>query len=77
MNRHDPKKSWITNRIRRHIASRDRHYQLEIKTKSNEDYEKYKKKTNEVNMEIKKAKRNEVQTKIDHNNSEIFRYVKK
>ena len=29
-------------------------------------------------MEIKKAKRNEAQTKIDHNNSkEHFRYVKK
>ena len=78
MKRHEPKKSWITNRIKRHIANRDKHYQLWIKTKSNEDYEKYKKKRNEVKMEIKKAKRNEVQTEIDQNNSrELFRYVKK
>ena len=48
------------------------------KTKSSKDYEKYKKKRNEVNLEIKKAKRNEVQTKLDHNISkELFRYVKK
>ena len=35
-------------------------------------------KRNEVNMEITNAKRNEVQSRIDHNNSrELFRYIKK
>ena len=76
--RREPKKSWITNRVKRHIANRDKLYQLWMKIKSNKDYEKYKKKRNEVNMEIKKAKRNEVQTKLDHKNSkELFSYVKK
>ena len=78
MKRHEPKKSWITNRIKRHIANRDKHYHLWLKTKSSVDYEKYRKKRNEVNMEIKNAKWNEVQCRIDHNNSrELFRYIKK
>ena len=42
--RHEPKKSWITNRIKRHIANRDKHYHLWLKTKSSVDYEKYRKK---------------------------------
>ena len=75
--RHGPKKSWITNRIKRHIATRVKHYHLWLK-KSSVDCEKYRKKRNEVNMEIKNAKRNEVQSRIDHNNSrELFRYIKK
>ena len=49
----DPKKFWITNRIRRHIAIKDKLYQLWIKTKSKDLYEKCKKKPNEVKMEIK------------------------
>ena len=78
MKKREPKKSWITNRIKRHIANRDKLYQFWIKTKSSNDYEKCKKKRNEVNMEIKKGKQNEVQTKLDHNNSnELFKYVKK
>ena len=72
MKRHEPK-----NHISRHIANRDKHYQLWIKTKSNEDFEKYEKKRIEVNLEIKKTKRNGVQTKIDHNISkQLFRYEK-
>ena len=43
MKRCDPEKSWITNRIKTHIADRDKLYQIWIKSKSNEDYEKYKK----------------------------------
>ena len=41
--RFEPRKAWVKNRIKRHTANRDKHYQLWIKTKSNEDYEKYKK----------------------------------
>ena len=26
--RHEPKKPWITNRIKRHIANRDKHHQF-------------------------------------------------
>ena len=78
MKRHESKKSWITNRTKKYIANRDKHYQLSIKTKPNEGYEKYTKKRSEVNMEITKAKRNEGQTKIDHNNSKEFSiFVKK
>ena len=71
-------KTWITNRIKRHIANRDKLYQLWIKTKSEHDYETYKKKRNEVNMEIKIAKRNEVQNKVKQNNpKELYRHIKK
>ena len=76
--RREPKKSWITNRIKRHIANKDELYQLWIKTKSNKYYAKYKKKRNEVNMKIKEAKRNEIQIELDHNISEErFRYVQR
>ena len=37
------RKTWITNRINRHIASKDKLYQLWIKAKAEHDYEKYKK----------------------------------
>ena len=66
--RHEPKKSWIPNRIKRHIANTETDINTlsyGSKQKSNENYEKYKKKRNEVNVEITKAKRNEVQTKFD------------
>ena len=42
--RHEPKKSWITKCFKRHIANRDKHYHLWLKTKSSVDYEKYRKK---------------------------------
>ena len=72
------KETWITNRIKRQIATRDKLYQLWIKTKTELDHEKYKKKRNEVNMEIKIAKRNEVQNKIEQNNpKELYRHFKK
>ena len=77
LKRREPKKTWITNRIKRHIAIKDKLYQLWLKTKSEEHYEKYKKKRNEVNMEIKIAKRNDVQFKIDRSSpKESFRYIK-
>ena len=77
LKRREPKKSWIANRIRRHIAIKDKLYQLWLKTKSEEHYEKYKKKRHEVNMEIKIAKRNDVQFKIDRSSpKEFFRYIK-
>ena len=77
LKRREPKISWITNRIKRHIAIKDKLYQLLLKTKSEEHYEKYKKKRNEVNMEIKIAKRNDVQFKIDRSSpKEFFRYIK-
>ena len=53
--------------MKRHIANRDKLYQLWIKTKAEHDYKKYKKKRKEVNMEIKVAKRNEVQNKLKQN----------
>ena len=58
-----PEKTWITNRIKRHISVRDKLYQTWIKTKSDEAHEKYRRKRNEVNMEIKMAKRKHVQQK--------------
>ena len=42
LKRRELNKSWITNRIRRHIAIEDKLYQLWLKTKSEEHYEKYK-----------------------------------
>ena len=38
--RREPKKCWITNRIKRHIASRDKLYHLWMRTNSSEGYEK-------------------------------------
>ena len=78
MKRRAPKQLWITNRIKRQIAIRDKLYQVWIKTKTTEDHQKYKKKRNQVNMEIKLAKRNEVQSKIEQNKpKELFRYIAK
>ena len=73
-------KTWITNRIQRQIASRDKLYQLQlwIKTITKHDSENYKKKRNEVNMEIKIAKRNEVQNKGKRTiPKELRRHIKK
>ena len=76
MKRRAPKKLWITNRIKRHIAIRDKLYQVWIKTKTMEDHEKSKRKRNQVNMEIKLAKRKEVQSKIEQDKpKELFRYI--
>ena len=77
LKRPEPKKFWITNRIKRHIAIKNKLYQLWLKTKSEEHYEKYKKKRNGVNMEIKIAKQNDVQSKIDRSSpKEFFKYIK-
>ena len=77
LKRREPKKSWITNRIKIHIAMKEKLYQMWLKTKSEEHYETYKKKRNEVNMEMKIAKRNDVQSKIDRNSPREFsRYIK-
>ena len=76
--RRDPNKSWITNRIKRHIVIRDKIYQLWIRTKSPEVFHRYKVKRNEVNKEIRAAKRNDVQSKVDRNNpKELFKYIKR
>ena len=77
LKRREPKKAWITNRIRRHIAIKDKLNQLWLETKSEEHYEKYKNKRNEVNMERKIAKQNDVLSKIDRSSpKEFFRYIK-
>ena len=77
LKRRKPKKSWVTNRIKRHIAIKDKLCQFWLKTKSGEQYEKYKKKGNAVDTEIKIAKRNDVQSNIDRNSpKEFFRYIK-
>ena len=71
-------KTWITNRMKRHIANRDKLYQLWIKTKAEHDYKKYKKKRKELNMENKIAKQNAVQNKIKQNDpKELYRQNKK
>ena len=76
--RRDANKLWITNRIKRHIVIRDKIYQLWIRTKSPEIFNKYKEKRNEINKEIRAAKRNEVQNKVDQNNpKELYRYIKR
>ena len=71
-------KTWITNRMKRHIANTDKLYQLWIKTKAEHDYKKYKKKRKELNMENKIAKQNAVQNKIKQNDpKELYRQNKK
>ena len=78
MKRRDPNKSWITNRIKRHIVIRDKIYQLWIRTKSPEVFDRYKVKRNEVNKKIRAAKRNDIQNKVDRNNpKELFKYIKR
>ena len=76
--RREPNKSWITNRFKRHIVIRDKIYQLWIRTKSLEVFNRYKVKRNEVNKERRAAKRNDVQNKVDRNNQqELFKYIKR
>ena len=56
-------KTWITNRIKRHIKIRGKFFQLWLKSKSETTYLNYKNIRNEINMEIKLAKRRDVQNK--------------
>ena len=57
---------------------RDKFYQLWIKTKSPEVFDRYKVKRNEVNKEINAAKRNDVQNKVDRDiQKELFKSKKK
>ena len=65
----DPKKffsrkTWITNRIKRHKKTRDILFQFFLKPKSERAHLKYENIRNEVNMEIKLAKRRDVQKKL-------------
>ena len=72
------RKTWIANRFKRHIKVRDNFFQLWLKSNSKRAHLKYKNKRNEVNMEIKLAKRRDVQNKIDHKNPrEFFKYNRK
>ena len=64
MQRRDPNKSWITNRIKRHIVIRDKIYQLWIRTKSPEVFDRYKVKRNEVNKEKELLNGMPVKTKL-------------
>ena len=58
--------------------SRDIHFQLWLKSKSERAHLNYKNKRNEINMEIKLARRRDVQNKIDHENpKEFFNYIRK
>ena len=71
-------KTWITNRIKRHIKIRDKLFQLWLNSNSERAHLNYKNKRNEINMEIKLAKRRDVQNKIDHKNPrEFFNYIRK
>ena len=72
------RKTWITNRIKRHIKIRDKLFQLWLNSKSERAHLNYKNKRNEINMEIKLAKRRGVQNKIDHKDPrEFFNYIRK
>ena len=72
------RKTWITNRIKRHIKIRDKLFQLWLNSKSEKAHLNYKNKRNEINMEIKLAKRRDVQNKIDHKDPrEFFNYIRK
>ena len=71
-------KKWITNRIERHIKVRDKLFQLWLKSKSERPHLNHRKRRNENDMEIKLAKRRDVQSEIDHKNPrEFFNYVRK
>ena len=66
------RKTWITNRIKRHKKVRDKLFQLWLKSKSERENLYYGNKRNEINMEIKLTKRRDVQNKIDHKNPRAF-----
>ena len=72
------RKTWITNRIKTHIKLREKLFQLWLNSKSERAHLNYKNKRNEINMEIKLAKRRDVQNKIDHKDpGEFFNYIRK
>ena len=57
---------------------RDKLFQLWLNSKSESAHLNYKNKRNEMSMEIKLAKRRDVQNKIDHKNPrEFFNYISK
>ena len=58
------RKTWIINRIKRHIKVRNKLFQLWLESKSERAHLNYKNKRNEVNMEIKMAKPKNIQNKI-------------
>ena len=66
------RKTWITNRIKRHIKLRVKLFQLWLNSKSERAHLNYKNKRNEINMEIKLAKRGDVQNKTDHKDPRDF-----
>ena len=55
---------WITNKIKELITMRDNLKRKAIVTKSETDWLKYKRARNEVNIELRKSKRNYYSTKI-------------
>ena len=72
------RKTRMTNRIKRHIKICDKLFQLWLNSISERAHLNYKNKGNEINMEIKLAKRRDVQIKIDHKNPrEFFNYIRK
>ena len=72
------RKTWITNRIKRHMKIRDKLFQLWLNSKSERAHLSYKNKKKEINMEIKLAKRRDVQNKNDHKGPrEFFNYIRK
>ena len=72
------RKTWITNRIKRHIKIRDKLIQLWFNSKSERAHLNYKNKRNEINMEIKLAKRRDVHNKIDPKDlRDFFKYIRK
>ena len=58
------RKTWITNRIKRHTKIRDKLFQLWLKPKSQRTHLNYRSKINEINKEIKLAKRETYKTKL-------------
>ena len=54
------RKTWITNRIKRHIKILDQLFQLWLKSKPEKAHLEYKNKRNEINMEVKLAERRDV-----------------
>ena len=66
------RKTWITNHIKRHIKIRDKLFQLRLNPKSERAHLNYRNKRNEIDMEIKLAKRRDVEHKIDHEDRREF-----
>ena len=55
------RKTWITNRIKRHKRIRDKLFQLWLNSKSERAHLNYKNERNEINMENKLARRRDLQ----------------